>query len=199
MESIEPTIPMLNMRYLIHLKKSGFKPSIFYDIGSSTNMWSVVVSSIFSNIQSYSFDASKSFKPSYNVCLSDIDNKEVNFYYASNIINSYYKSCLSKEDNCDILHTIRLDTFMDEQALPQPDLIKINTCGSELDIIKGGINAITKCKYLIINLHNTPVFEDAPLASQVGPFLESCGFEMMDALDTTGMGMIDYVFKNKNI
>ena len=199
METIEPTMPMLNMRYLVHLKKSGFKPSIFYDIGSSNNLWSVVVSSVFNDIKCYSFDASKSFKSSYNVCLSDTDDKEVNFYYSSNIVNGYYRVLNNTNDNSEVMKTIRLDTLVDNQSLEQPDLVKINTCGSELDIIKGGINTILKCKYLIVNLHNTPVFEDAPLALHVGPFIQSLGFEMMDALDTTGMGMIDYVFKNKNI
>jgi hypothetical protein len=48
-------------------------------------------------------------------------------------------------------------------------------------------------------LNNYEIFTDAPIAIDTGPYIESLGFEMVDALDNSGMGIVDYVFKNKNL
>jgi hypothetical protein len=79
-------------------------------------------------------------------------------------------------------------------------MIKINCCGSELDIIKGGISTIKKARYLIVSMQNKKIFEDAPLASEVGPYIiEHLGFELEQILDPYGSGLLDYIFINKNI
>lgn len=196
---MESTIPSLNMRYLLFLRKIGFKPKCFYDIGSSNKSWSLVMTSIFPELKSYTFDAYKPYNAEFPICLSDKDNIEVKFYNHNEHIKSIYLLNDQECNSYEILHTIKLDTFVNEQSLDTPDIVKINCCGSEKNIIDGGIETIKKCKYLIVTLNNYEIFDDAPTAKITGPYIESLGFEMINALDNNGLGLIDYVFKNKNI
>ena len=196
MESILPT---LNMRYLLFLRKLGIKPRYFYDIGSSNQCWSKVMLQIFTDIRCYTFDAYKPYNAEFPICLSNKDNEEVIFYNHNDNIKSYFLLTENKSEDTELLRTIKLDTFVKEQSLEDPDIVKINCCGAEKDIIEGGIETIKKTQYLIVTLNNYEIFDDAPTAKITGPYIESLGFEMINALDNNGLGLIDYVFKNKNI
>jgi FkbM family methyltransferase len=196
---MESTLPMLNMRYLLFLKKIGIKPKYFYDIGSSNQCWSKVMKSIFPELRCYTFDAHKPFNAEFPICLSNVDNLDVKFYNHNEHIKSIYTLNEEVCDKYEILYTIKLDTFVKEQSLETPDIVKINCCGAEKNIIEGGIETIKNAKYLIVTLMNYGIFDDAPTAKITGPYIEELGFEMINALDNNGLGLIDYVFKNKNI
>jgi hypothetical protein len=196
---MEVCLPMLNMRYMLYLSKLGFEPKVFYDIGCSDKKWSVVLPHIFKGLRCITIDADAKFNADFPVCLSNVDNKEVLFYKYDKDVNSYYPIIGYPNDNFDVLHTIKLDSLIKEQDLPKPDFIKINCCGTDKDIIEGGLEAIKNCKYIIVTLNNTPVFKDAPIASEIGDYIKSLGFDVKGALDNNGLGLIDYVFVNKNI
>jgi FkbM family methyltransferase len=196
---MEGLLPMINMRYLLFLKKLGFAPNIFYDIGSSDGRWSMIMNHIFNNIKCYTFDADNKSNSQFKVCLSNKDGDIIKFYRHSEYVSSYF---LCNNESCNIydeLNTYKLDTFVTEHSLEQPNIIKINCCGAEKDIIDGALDTIKQCKYLIVTLNNYEIFTDAPIAKEVGPYIESLGFEMVDALDNSGLGIVDYVFKNKNL
>jgi hypothetical protein len=196
---MESSLPILNMKYLLFLRKLGFKPRYFYDIGSSNQCWSKVVLKIFPEVRCYTFDAYKPFNAEFPICLSNKDNISVIFYNHNEDIKSYFLLTDQKAEDKDLLYTVKLDTFVNEKSLETPDIIKINCCGAEKDIIEGGIETIKKAQYLIVTLNNYEIFNDAPTAKITGPYIEDLGFEMINALDNNGLGLIDYVFKNKNI
>lgn len=193
----------LQLRYLLFLQQIKFNPLVFYDIGASHFAWSSVVKSIFLDATVISFDASHQYGSLYENnqhfydCLSDVNDKEVKFYEfkADDRFKSYYKPRYC-DDNYTTLKTSTLDT-LSVNKLPDPNLIKINTCGSEYDIIKGGEETIKKAEYLIVSLQNEEVFSGAPLASVVGPYIESLGFKLINVLDPVGTPILDYVFRNK--
>jgi hypothetical protein len=190
---------MLNMKYLLFLRKIGIKPKYFYDIGSSDKSWSKVMSNIFPDVRCYTFDAYKPFNADFPICLSNKDNESIIFYNHSEHIKSYFLLNEQKSEDNELLYTIKLDTFVNEQSLESPSIVKINCCGAEKDIIEGGIDTIKKAQYLIVTLNNYEIFDDAPTAKITGPYITDLGFEMIDALDNNGLGLIDYIFKNKNI
>lgn len=196
---MDTTLPFLTMRYLLFLRKLGFSPKYFYDIGSSNKCWAIVMASVFPEIRCYTFDAHKSFDAEFPVCLNNEDNVEVKLYNHNINIKSVYLLADEENNDYEVLNSIKLDTFVKDKALEKPDIIKINCCGSEKNIIDGGIETILKTKYLIVTLNNYEIFTDAPTAKITGPYIESLGFEMVNALDNNGLGLIDYVFKNKNI
>ena len=56
------------------------------------------------------------------------------------------------------------------------DLIKIDTQGSELDIIRGGLSTVQKSSYIIMEVSILQYNEGAPLFDEVIEYMSSIGF-----------------------
>lgn len=63
------------------------------------------------------------------------------------------------------------------------DLIKIDTQGSELDIITGGKILCGKAKGILLEVSLTQYNENSPLYNQVIEFMDDFGFKAVDILD----------------
>lgn len=72
---------------------------------------------------------------------------------------------------------IRMDDMFPHS---QFDFIKIDTQGSEMDIIEGGKETIRKAKYLLLELSFLPYNDGAPLIDDILPVVRSLGFRMID-------------------
>ena len=83
-------------------------------------------------------------------------------------------------NNCETisLQMNRLDDITNETF----DFIKMDTQGSELDIIKGGLNTIKKCKYLLIEVSLMSLNENAPLKQDIVKFLSRNNIKPVDVL-----------------
>ena len=68
----------------------------------------------------------------------------------------------------------RLDDLFENSAVF--DLIKIDTQGSEKDIIQGGINLVKKSSALILEVSYIEYNEGAPTAEEVTDFVKQIGF-----------------------
>lgn len=97
--------------------------------------------------------------------------------------NSYYLEDTPFYINTpsEIRLTNTLDNMYDDSK--SFDLIKMDTQGSELDIIKGGINLITKAKGIILEENVFRYNFGAPLHAEIKNYMESIGFELVELLD----------------
>lgn len=62
---------------------------------------------------------------------------------------------------------------MQDLTFPNPDLVKIDVQGSELDVIKGAQATLNYTKYLIVEIQHTDFNQGAPKVDSVLPFIES--------------------------
>ena len=194
------------IKYLLFLRRIGFEPRVIYDIGAYNASWSNIIQEIFPDTRVILFDASMgnisyySNKEYFTTCLSN-EKKEVDFYElpGDKRIKSYYKPKTMNNDSCIKITTDTLAELVNRYGLPYPDIIRINCCGAEKDIIEGGEEIIKKAKYLIVNLQNEELFKEAPLANITGPYINSLNFEIKNVLDIFNTPLIDYVFENKSI
>jgi len=200
--------PTIVTRYLLFLRKIGYKPRVVYDIGAYNTSFANLVNEIFPDTRviliDNADDADEKFVgyEYYKTCLSN-ENKEVEFYeLASNKkVKSYYKPKTFNEeyDKVSKVSAESLDNLVKRCGLPYPDFIRIDCCGAEQDILLGGQQTLLLTKYLMVNLQNEELFNEAPLASIAGPFIKSLGYDVKDILDLYNTPLIDYVFENKNI
>lgn len=111
--------------------------------------------------------------------------KNVNFYLDTkpNGPNSSYYPEMDNTFPTELRVTNTLDNLYPDQSF---DLIKIDTQGSELDIIKGGLSLISKAKCLIIGEKVVPFNVGAPLSSDIKAFLEKNGFSFIRHLKWWG-------------
>lgn len=85
------------------------------------------------------------------------------------------------KDRYDLVTTNTLDNIYGENDTF--DLIKMDTQGSELDIIKGGLSLISRTKALILEENVVHFNEQAPLHDEIREYVKSLGFELVDYLD----------------
>ena len=115
--------------------------------------------------------------------------KEVTFYLdgigdeSSAPGNSYYKEdtlhYVNKPQETRTTNTLD-NIYSDEDSF---DIIKMDTQGSELDIIKGGLKIISRTKALILEENVVPFNIGAPLHDEVKAYVESLGFTLVHVLE----------------
>ena len=187
--------------YLIHMRDNlKIKPRIIYDIGAAVLHWTIPASHVWPETTYYAIEAMEQTAFLYQevglshaiALLSDRDNQERDFY--QNVYhpggNSYYRENVNHSPNAPTLfsdhhrvkkQTITLDTLVERNKWPLPDLIKIDVQGAELDILKGAVSTLKHCRDLIVELQMVEYNCGAPTANEVVKWLESQGFVLQAA------------------
>jgi hypothetical protein len=87
--------------------------------------------------------------------------------------------------------------------LPQPDLIKIDTQGSELDIIAGGSAIFENAKWILIELPTLEYNVGSPDAGAYFARLNELGFLPVDLSEIHMFGSVviqlDFLFANRRM
>jgi FkbM family methyltransferase len=174
-----PLLPQSHVAYLYGLKAAGFNPMVVYDIGSCVLYWTKVVRQIWPNATVILFDAFDSAEflykeGGYQYHLGVLSNKagvRKKFYENKQFPggNSYYReiahdSRFFPKDQYVMKSTSTLNAVVEQRGFPLPDLVKIDTQGSELDIIKGGMDVLSHASQLIVEMQHEQYNEGAPLA-----------------------------------
>jgi len=76
--------------------------------------------------------------------------------------------------------TTTLDSFFSANpGLPRPDMIKLDTQGTELDILKGAVKCLETCSLVEAEVEFFPMYKDQPLFHDVMGFMLDQGFELL--------------------
>ena len=76
--------------------------------------------------------------------------------------------------------TTTLDSFFSANPdLPRPDMIKLDTQGTELDILKGAVKCLETCSLVEAEVEFFPMYKDQPLFHDVMGFMLDQGFELL--------------------
>ena len=190
--------PPDHIAHLRTLKESGFEPKVIYDIGSCVLHWVREARKFWPNAHYVLFEAMEEVEPLYQKymrngggdtiqyfvgkVLSSSSGNRVKFwtnfaapggnsYYREKYMNSkFFTSYIEKE-------TVTLDEVVKYHNFPLPDLIKIDTQGSERDILLGGRTVVQAAKRLIVEMQHSDYNEGAPKVEETLPFIESLGFK----------------------
>lgn len=204
------TIPQEHILYLDAVrhneKRMNREIKTIYDIGSSCLHWTIQAKQIFKNANIICFDA---FEPAeelykknnienyYIGLLGDNDDEEVKFYQNDFLIggNSIYRENTEHfpEDNYLLKKKNKLDSVVQYNNFDYADLIKIDVQGAELDILKGALNVLESCKYLVIELQHEEYNIGAPKINDTMDFLNSVGFKLISKMFNNGVDG-DYLF-----
>ena len=197
--------------FLVNLSKTNIDLSVIYDIGACTGNWSEDISSILPNSKFILFEANKTYIPYiknkgfqyYEVALSNPGRKSVNFFNGNNSGDSYYKETTEWYKNQDsvAINCKTLDTMVKQHNLPYPNFIKIDTQGSELDILSGAsfLNRVdlvyTECPIICYN-------KGAPTIQEYIDFFKRRNFIPIDIFqihrDEETLLQIDIMFMQKS-
>ena len=199
---------------LLNLLHKGLKIEIIYDIGAYRGKWSSFLNNTsLKNKKFFLFEANEKngeyldkldFKYFLKV-LSD-KSKDVEFYSQLSTGDSYLLEQTNFYENNikpTIKRTISLDELVKKENLPYPNFIKIDTQGSELDILKGSQQSISECSLIYLEC---PIIEynlKAPNINEYIKYLDSIGFVPYDICEIHRMDniliQIDILFIKKSI
>jgi FkbM family methyltransferase len=192
-----------------------FHPHRILDIGANIGQFHKLAKQVFPQSFIFSIEASpdcepylKEFTEDYYIGLLAKDNSTYNYYSRKDAPtgtgNSIYRELTKfySDDKLDVIKQvgIKLDDLFTEDS--EFDLIKIDTQGSELDIITGGMELIKKAKGVLLEVSLTQYNEGAPLYDEVITFMQSINFEVVDILDEArnhGAHQQDILFLNRNL
>lgn len=174
---------------LLNLKNKNFNPKRILDIGANIGEFNDICKNIWNDSEVYLIEANKNCETilkskSNNVfieVLSDKDNDEVIFYMTTeNTLctgNSLYLEKTKHYSEDKLIKEKRLTKTLDTLFKNiEFDLIKIDTQGSELDILKGGLNFLNKTKYIIIETSVKEYNIGAPFETEVIEFMKINNF-----------------------
>jgi FkbM family methyltransferase len=173
-----------------------FHPHRILDIGANVGQFHQIAKQTFPDSFIFSIEASKECEPYlkqitdlYYIGLLAKDNSDYKFYSLKNnpvnTGNSIYKELTEhySDSNLEIINKkgIKLDDLFETDS--EFDLIKIDTQGSELDIISGGIQLCSKAKGILLEVSLTQYNENSPLYDEVIKFMDNFGFKKAEMLD----------------
>lgn len=74
------------------------------------------------------------------------------------------------------VETTTLDQWAVENGVASIDYVKLDTQGTELEILKGGVNSLRNVRCLEVEVEFNPIYQGQPIFSDVDLFLRSQGF-----------------------
>ena len=186
---------------------------VVYDIGANMGKWSNIMKDLIPNAEFYLFEAhpyyinnlkDTGFKYFIDL-LSDEVGKEIDFYDSTTSGESYYKE--NSVWNINYIPTKKISNTIDNIAfvnnIENPDFIKLDTQGSELDILNGCKNIINNTKIILCEM---PIMEYNVGAPNIYEYLnnfDKLGFYPMNIEKSHFMDnllvQIDIIFMRKDL
>lgn len=182
-------------RLLFNLKTNGLPIDVIYDVGAHRGSWSLELryNAVFQQTKFYLFEANEEYAPvlkEHNMpffinVLSSPERKEVDFYNSTNTGDSYYQESTVHHENFVPIRvpTTTLDELMDKNNLPIPDFIKLDTQGSEIDILKGATKIIGKTPLIFTEMPIIEYNKGAPKFSDYMDFFKAHDYIPIDVFD----------------
>jgi FkbM family methyltransferase len=198
-----------------HMKKLGFEPRFILDIGAYEGEWSKKMSSIFpaaeimmvegqtEKAQILNEICKTTTKFTFETALLGATDDEVKF-------NKYETaSSILKENNITnaVVETRTLktlDSIVDQKTIEGPVLLKIDTQGYELEILKGAAHFLKKVDVVLLEVSMLNIYIDSPLVDEVIVFMKEKGFYLYDICSIIrrpldgALYQSDFIFVTKN-
>lgn len=186
-----------------------FMPSsnVVFDVGANIGLWSKHALKVNSNLKVYAFEPIPQI---FSILVTNIDAKTFNFYpyliglsdnnsqksfyiYSKNIETTGMSTCYRREEDIEKriglvptkinIKTKTLDLFCEEQAISSIDFLKIDTEGSEYDVLKGAAGMLQKNSISAIQFEYGGTYVSAHIKLQdVFFFLKSFGYRVFRIL-----------------
>lgn len=210
------SLPQEVTNYLFQFQvQLSFVPKVVFDIGACVLHWTDVARRVWPDAKFILFDASDFLEKLYSTTdydffialLSEKSGTEVDFFQNEELFsgNSYYRenpvfnpiaSVLFSDAHAVKRKTISLDDLVSQNSLPPPELIKIDVQGSELDVLKGGVETLKSVEHLFIELRKVEYNLGAPDSREVSNFLEAQSFDNLGKISETTFDA-DFHFKKR--
>lgn len=187
---------MYKLKGLIdRLQDNGMVFDVCYDVGACNGSWTRSVNTnILPNCKFYLFEANQHYlsdliitgHPFFINVLSNEGREFVDFYPGCNTGDSYYKETTTwyDEQKAVRMPCTTLDKLITERNLPIPNLLKIDTQGSELDILSASKKILGKTEMILCEMPLIEYNSGAPNISEYLNFFRDYGYVPVELIQT---------------
>ena len=175
------------------LKENGMIFNNVFDIGACDGRWTRAMKTVIPEAQFHLFEANVHYLSDlvltgsnfYINVLSNEGRESVQFYPGCNTGDSYYKETTTWYDNMQpvTMPCTTLDKLVVDKKLPIPNLLKIDTQGSELDILSASKSLLGKTELFVCELSVIEYNNGAPKFSDYLDFFQSHEYIPVDLVE----------------
>ena len=202
-----------HLNFLGFMESKGYKLKTVFDIGAFKGSWSKKLKEHYRDAEVVLFEANPRYKEDlsstgfkfFNVALSNPGREFVDFYNGTNTGDSYYKETTKFYDGQTSirLECFTLDSIIKSHNLPIPNFIKIDTQGSELDILIGSEEILDRVDLIYTECPIIRYNHGAPNINDYLEFFRKKNFIPVDVLEVHRMEnvllQIDIMFVRSDI
>jgi FkbM family methyltransferase len=184
------------------------KNAVIFDVGANTGRAARHFSEIFPGNEIWSFEPGTeafdklSVSPElkhvkkFKIALSDQNGRGTLNIFGGSELNSllpressadrYLDPASIASTGSESVSTVRLDTFCDQHRVPEIGLLKLDTQGFELHVLRGAERMLGagKVKLIQLEINFSPLYKGQPQLSQICDFLIQCGFGLIGLYDS---------------
>lgn len=201
-------------KFLTEIQQRGLKINTVYDIGAWTGGWSRdMKSSVLNSAEFILFEGSPERAAQlantgfihFGSVLSSPDKEFVDYYSTAGTGDSYYRE---NTENYDTVSPVRLpcttlDIIVKKYNLPIPNFIKIDTQGSELDVLSGATTVMPYTDIIYTECPIVPYNIGSPNIQDYLDFFKQQDFTPIDLLETHTfehtLVQVDLMFMRKTV
>ncbi|MAR05810.1 MAG: hypothetical protein CL862_01725 [Cyanobium sp. NAT70] len=204
------TLGMFEM--LLNEIKKTFEVNCIYDIGAHKGEWTLEYFQKFT-AEYHLFEANPRLPDPllsgahwHNVALSS-EKGARQFFCRDGTGDSFYRENTKNYSNqvefMLQVETVKLDHYVFERKLKDPDVIKIDTQGAELDILSGGLKCLANSKLVLCEVPVVPFNQGAPSFDDYLKFFTMrsflpAGVDVLHLIDGVVV-QLDIVFVNQSV
>jgi len=181
------------------IKNTGFEPKNILDIGANLGFFYKECESLWPDSEVAMIEATRECEPylmatggKYTIAVLSDTRKEITFYKSSSSAcmsgNSVYLELTTAYSPENLItekrETVTLDDLHGEDSF---DLIKIDTQGSEIDIMNGGHRTIKKARGVIIEVSDVEYNKNSPTSEEVINYMDNLGFSCNQEIGNSGV------------
>jgi FkbM family methyltransferase len=201
----------------------GFSPQVIFDIGASDGSWSKDIVEVFPNAEFHLFEPLVDHAPAYKAIMAENLKQYPNFnlhklalgdkedVVTINIFPNLVASTVIDMDGSGLDVTpvqvpmTTIDALMAAGSVKQPQVIKVDTQGYELSILRGAVKTLPKVSVLLLECWLYRGYgSQTPLLTEIADWLRSINFRLWDIGDTyrgedDSLATVDCVFINTQL
>lgn len=187
-----------DQRFLGRLRRQGFRARVIYDVGASTGVWSETMLGIFPDARCHLFEP-LAYHPLFaaalqqrlervpNLALHAIAVGDRDAEQTIAVAEDGFGSSLNDRGDLPLIRerrsvaVRRLDSYVREQSLEPPDIVKIDTQGFEAAVLRGGEETIRHAGALLVETWLERDYgPGTPLLPEIIAALKPLGLTLVD-------------------
>ena len=199
---------------ILHLLDNKIEINNVYDVGAFRGEWTQLLKNTsLKNSNFFLFEANsenevflKNLGHTYFIGVLSDRNKEVKFLSKVHSGDSYFPektNFYEDEIKPKTLVSTTLNDIQLKSNIPPPDFLKIDTQGSEIDILKGGNEILKNCKAILLECPVISYNIGAPSFNEYISYMDSIGYLPSDITEIHHLDkvlvQVDIIFLKKNL